>query len=911
MSSDDDDDNDVFSNTKKSKLGSRSMPTLVVARNRSVRTENTPVRSRSPPVSIDEADAVDDGGTGDNDRGVAHTGSRWRGDERRSVLATGIQQGASSIVVNGFKDYQREDGLDGPQGASGSNDQYNIDYMREYNRRLQLLSTNPDYRFANLVLGNTNGDVFFIIDEGAFRREIERAVARAREEARKALSRADTISELRKETKFRQDELKEVAARINMLNLRSNTWSEARDMFAAKLDVANGILAGNSKFGKAVTKNIVLEVQTSRGLDTLETRVFDLLTRIAWMKYGYEGVLKPAFANDVEQIFRSIAASYFNRVKTDLKDQMPQVADVALYIAALKALSSSRSLLNSVAKRISFPADSEYAKVPDMFEYDLSVLADMIIPDSEDGQVGGPVTFRNISLLFYAHINTMAKRAGLPDSDLIAKPIDSQGAEQPKATTTRKKKIFGKEVDVNVADETLARAAVGEAGVFTEQELLAYKRKLFQNTESAKTVSLIQKLLLSVFQNGFGLLFFVDLVKDSEIYDQIYTESRYPVESSQVVRSVFQRFRAAGSTDDSVTVAKIFDIAVFLLSSDQEKPSSVSTYIDMNFADDYQALVPDLLLAKNNVTEDWLRYEKNLRDSVVKRTVLPEIAKILATIDESIVIKADPNNNNDKQDKPIVFSEADQKAIFDYNKLDATSTLREKKAASDAVLSIYDNRIPHTAAFSSKKTLDGIKSTPSNWSFERLMADKAIDPVFPVPTDLQKTKEKLEKSIGQYKDRINEVLTKTPDQVNKEIYDNLGFSTATSRQWASLPTNSGILTLSPRFIAALSKATSLVRREVPSLAQLSDEDLQRNPRTEEAFASLVAHKILLINATNPGQYQRDATIRDLKILIGDDIYALRSVRFGDRSDNCGSRTRQLGAPQAARSLKRDYAEFFK
>jgi len=68
-----------------------------------------------------------------------------------------------------------------------------------------------------------------------------------------------------------------------------------------------------------------------------------------------------------------------------------------------------------------------------------------------------------------------------------------------------------------------------------------------------------------------------------------------------------------------------------------------------------------------------------------------------------------------------------------------------------------------------------------------------------------------------------------------------------------------------------------VRRQCPNLAGLSDEALQRDPRTLTEFAQLVAHRILLVNAQNPGQYLRDATISDLKVMVVEDINDLRAV----------------------------------
>jgi len=921
---DDDNDNEYLNNAEKKLRIVGNAPTMVIKRARSIRTENTPTTTRqsgfahrsrqpSPPV-VDDHYA-----NGDIDAGsFEHAGTGRRNNDGRNLLSTGIKQDSTSIVVGGFDDYQREDGLKGEQGASGSSDQYNIDYMREYNRRLALLDENPDYQFAKLVLGFTNGDVFYILEEGAFRREIERSVARAREEARKAMSRADTISELRKEAKVRQDELKEVNARYTQLQLRSKIWQQARDAFFTKRTLAEKILSLNQTVDKAITIDIIKNMLEARGLKTLDQQTFDVMLRVAYMKYGFEGVFNRSFAIDVEQFFRLVSSEFLMDLASPLKDQMPQVSDVALYIATLKALSSSNELLVNAAKKIAFQPESVYAKSPVLFAFDMQTLAEMLIHDSEKSQVIGTVSFSSISLLFYAHLNEIVTKLGLPNEEKIAKPTEvalgaNDLADKQKASSTRRKKIFGKDVDINVDDSTLAKAAVGEKTAFTEEELLAYRKKLFVNNEAKKTVSLIQKILLPLFQNGFGSLFFVNIESNSLLYNQIYGESRYPVESPQLVRTVFQPFHTVKNAEAGVSVAEIFDISLFLLGFNQSEAVRIEFYDKKQVAATYDRALINYFIEKNSSTDDWLRYEKNLRNLVVKRTVLPEIGRLLSVLDDDVIIEDTvTNNNNDVLNLPVIFTESEKKTIFDYLKLDASSSVKEQTDASDAVLAIYDNRIPYARGLADKTTLNGIKQTPSNWSFNNLVQQKAKDPAFPVPDELQKTKDALEKAIDLFKKRIAEILSKTPDEINKEIEKNLGFANSSSRQWASLPTNSGILTLSARFMSALADATRLVREEVPNLAGMDEEDLQYNIYTKTPFARLVAHKILQINATNPGQYQRDKTTVDLKIMIADDINALRSIRMSGTCSNFGRQlTHMSNAPNASRLLKRDFAEFFK
>ena len=841
--------------------------------------------------------------------GDAHgDGDRRRSDTGHDLLATGIRLDEPTIQDNRFTEYQREDGLSGPaQGQKGSKDSFNLDYWAEYNRRIHMLEQNPDMAFGFGVLGFLNGDVFEILDEGQFKRGIERDVARAKEEARKQLSRAETLNELRRETAERDKQLKLTTAEIKMLQDKSKQWQDARSRFLNDLREAEKLLVKNDFLSAAPSAAEARKMLIDRDLQNSSQRLFDLMARVAWMRYGNRGVLNRGFASDTEQFFRRvITVEIDSGAISSAKELMPQLADTALYLATLKALSNSRGLLSEIVKNIAFPPGSAYAAKPELFAGDAAALATMVMPDAAIvGQAVGPATFKQISLLLYSHINNMISQIGFPETDKIAKP--TQIADRLTSTNTgrRAKKIYGAEVDVNVDDELLGRAALGEKKVFTEQELLAYKQTMFTNNEWIKTITAVQRILQPLYTEGFGKLFFVDVPKDTEVDDRLYNESRYPIEEQQSVRTVFEQYRTNLNAMQT-SVAEIFAVAFFIVVSSHNNVAYNSAFYDDKLYAyfDFDALF-DRLYSYNNVANDWLRYERNLRDSVVKRVLTTPIAKILWLMHDELSLA---------DDSPIVFSESDRRTLDEYLKLGADASINDRRNLRIDVLDIFDNRVPFRKELASKTSLQSIYTSPSNRSFKEIVDKYSTDPVFPVPRELERLKNELTQSLEIYRKKVNDALTKTPQQVNQEIVDNL---TATefsvSRQWASQPFNSGFMKLSWRFMSCLKDATGLVRRECPNLAWISDEDLQRNPLTMTDFAHLVANKILIVNATNPGEYLRDKTIPDLNILVRNNIEALRRV---PSRPHCSSGFGTLTfLPISAASvrvvpLKRNFSQYF-
>lgn len=883
------------------------METLVVKRPRTLRTENTPIartRIPSPPITDNDDDDDNEQVLAAAAATAARARDRWSRASSRDLLSAGVRSGEPAFTVEGFDEYQREDGLKNPpQGRAGGNDAFNLDYMREYQRRLNLIEKDPNTRFVNLVRGFLNGGVFEVIDEDAFRQGIERDIARAKEEARKDLTRAEQLNTLRREITDREKEQKRIEGEIKLLEQRSKLWQDAREAYVTGQQTATDLLKDNDKLVDPLSVDVVRSVMTVRNIKSSGQQLFDLMARVAFMKYGARGVLNRGFASDIEQFFRFAVAEAIdvgNFLK--IKDNMPQIADVALYLAALKALTNSRGLLSDVAKTVRFSAGSAYSSNPELFATDVAVLSNMITPDVNDGQAKGPVTFKEITLLLHAHLNAMVEKSGLPPDQKIAKPVLTE--QKRTASNKQKRTIFGKEVDVNVDDSTLQRAALGETNVFTEEELAAYQKKTFTNSEWIKTISVVQQLLMPLFLEGFGKLFFVDLAAHPWEDTSVYAESRYPADKQDLVRPVFANYRTSASQQE-FSVGEIFKVAsVILKTSDLALAYNASYYDDSAFASVSVLDYFRLLFERNNVASDWLRYELNLRNYIVKNYVLFAAAKLLGLMNNNISFKDGAVN------RPVIFSEADVTIISEYLKLPVDASAKEIEISSNAVLEIFDKHVPVVTDQIGRNHLRGIYTTPSNRSFRAILNQQTGDPVFPVPDDLAETNDDLLNSIKKFRQKLNDNLSKTPEQIQQEIVDNLGGSlSSVNRRWASMPFNSGIVTLSSRFMACLGDATNIVRRNCPNLDSLSDEQLQRHPQTEVDFAHLVANKILIVNATNPGQYLRDNTIPDVKVLVRDNVNALRNVNLSSRCSS--SFGRPTGTVSNVLPMKRAFRNYFR
>lgn len=797
------------------------MPPLVIKRPRHIRTENTPVaaddysqpRVASPPIRADAA-----------------------------YLSTGIRAGQASIQVDAFDHYQREDGLKGEVGKADSTDAFNLTYMREYARRIELLEKDPDNHFANLVRGFLGGDVFEIIERDAFERQISQSISRAKEEARKALSRGDSIDQLRKEIAEREKQNAQIDGKINAVEERQRSWTVARRELDLEKQKANNLLKNNADLSAQTSEASVKQILKLR-INKDPEILFDVMGRVAFIKYGQAGLLNEGFATDVESAFRSVAGKRFGSVEA-LKNAAPQVYELSLYAAVLKGLVNSRGLLSAVSSRIKFNAGSEYEKSSELFATDVTALCSMIIRDTDSAsQSLNKVLFEQITLVFYAHLNKMASRYGLPEDQRVSKPLSQLPLEKKRGSA--KKTILGVPVDVDVDDSELQRAAVGEKTSFTEKELAEYRKQLFDNAEAGKTRSIVALFLRPLFVKGFSALFFVEGQSEA-VKDRLYRESRYPFDEPLLARTVFSRADLSETEEQSTTVAAIFSLATLLLEQTKPNPATGASINEVKSA------IFKELYDKNSATSDWLRYENNLRNSVVRRTILPAVARLLLAANENLKLL----------DQKIVFTKEEVRALEDLVSLPGDATTERRNAVENVALEVYDRRLPSDGADPDK--LEGVLRTASNRSFENLINSAGERP-FKVDASLTETKKKVENGLELYKTKLDKILSQTPKEVEADILENFKEVAGVTRRQASLPENSGIIVLSSRFKSALGDATNVVRNSCPNLVELSDEMLQRHEKTCVSFAKLVASKILIVTVLNPPNWMRDKMRTDIKV----------------------------------------------
>jgi len=879
------------------RFNNASAAPIVVKRKRVLLTENTPLDAVAAYEQSHSASTS-------SSRATQRITGAYDHDDEEEFLSSGIREGQATIRDERFEDYQREDGRKGEVGGVGSADTYNIEYMGEYARRLEVLQQHPDFAFAFLVLGFLNGDVFEILDKDVFQREVERDVARAREEVRKQLTRAESVEAQRKSIAELEKQLKITNTDIELFEKRENTWDSARKKYLDAKTSVDQLLALNERFSTRanVTNEDYEAVAAARKLPKEDLKLFDVLARVAFMKYGPSGLLKQGFAADIETSFRSYCIANYIPEKLDARfgnnvgqNMQPLVVEIPLYLAALKALVNTREILLEIARTLVFDK-SDYKDNPSLFADDVYALAQLVIPDYEEGQVAGPATFKRISLLFWAHINQMIRRSGRAEDDLVLKPSefveDAGGVAVVAPRGTRQKKILGNVVDVNVEDERLQSAAIGDKTVFTAEELAVYKKQKFKNAEPEKTMRGVARLLRPLFIASFGRLFFIDGSVD------LYEESRYPVERPQSVRNVYRNVDVTNYVHGS-SVASLFSYALILLEmsardfyykkADNRLPDDTIT---SERAEQTAKEFKEKLIEENDVGDGWRRYERHLRDMLVRRRMLLFVAQLLDLMSGRV-----ENSDN----VGIQLSDAEFASLRAYL-LDP-----EKSPAWAAIIDIYDTSIPRVQRAPPEYVLQQSVLTESSFEFNQLLEKykKIEDPYNKRLMEVEKNT--IETRLKEFRDRLHTVLTRSQEDERREIEKNLGIADV-SRRWASMPFNSGILVLSNRFRSCLREATKLVHQHVPNLRNWTSEQLQRTEATQVDFAKLVATKILIVNATNPGQYLRDNTIPDLRVQLRDCVDSLRSIG-GRRGAICSGFGTAVASSRPVVPL-RNYGHYF-
>jgi len=886
---DDDDSDGETEHATSTHYADPSAPTLFVKRPRFIRTENS----------------------------TPHTTSSLQ-TEQQQFDDIGVLLDEPVVRVADFPDYQREDGVPtapgrGPGRADGG-DQYNLAYMNEFRRRMHELSQNPSFVFVNTVKGLLNDNVFEVIDKDAFTRDVEAQVARANEEVRKQLTRAESVESLRKVVADLRKQRDEGAGRLREFDERAHRWDEALRRYKARFAQAALTLRSNNLIDASVSPLVSADdaraVMQNRGLTTSAEWFFDLMARVAYMRYGARGLLQRGFASDIERFFQSFFADLAADERSKLADYRPQVSDVALYLVVARALAESRGVLDRVAARLSFAAKSTYAGNTALFADDVAALTAMIFPAVGKGQVRAPALFDGVSILVYKKLNTMIERSTAPGDvpNVIAKPATQDGARLAKTRGGGgARKILDNQLEVDVDDERLERYANGDPKVFTAAELLKHQTTLYVNTDAAKTRATIVRLLMPLHREGFGELFFTNAASMSADVERLLEESRFPAEARYLVGTPLQAFVDV-SERDAASIDRVFRVALsaMALSARGEtfERATFGTVLRSPFSEGAQF---ERLLALNNITADWRRYEVALRDTVARRTVLAPVAELLlASVGSTRLI---PPGGGGASTITVTLSDAELAALRDVGKLKASEV---NAGVETAALRVWDTAFP-PATPPGNALLDGVLSTPSNKAFDA--AVRALDGTpFDVPRELAERQRVVEERLEQFDRRLHEALTRTPEDERRDILANLQPYGGVTRGWASQAFNSGLLPLSARFLACLRRATRNVRKYCPNLAGLSDEQLQFDERTLPDFAQLVADRVLLVNAKNPGEYLRDHTIADLKLMIVEDITNLREIDVGNACAVGGGNGyigQALTRPGAAVAPRREYGGYFR
>lgn len=406
-----------------------------------------------------------------------------------TMLASGAPMFDPVVEIDDLREqrrnqgYQAEDGTNVMRGA-GDDDLYNEEWLTRYLASEKMLSQNPFYRFAMMVASQTGRSSEEMLDQSQIQRE---TVARAQ-------AASVRLAELKKQQLERD-------TTPNAIEFQQKQYEKARDEARALRTSLQELQTAAACFTDRVNApNVQEKAEAIRKTPfpadgdpgAIMTALFDHITRTSIISNG------PLGYQSTHQRLRDVLITAFNLFVVEvpnipdieqLKAGMPRTSNMALNLAVLRYSASRDDLLRHITlpETRFFPSDSVYGKEPFLYGDDLVTLSKLLF--ERDAASG--LLFREISFLFYAHLNRMRKNAGYPDEFAILRPKEPEPETRRRGAT---RVINGRSIVFDIGDDELIDM-VDSPQLYPKDRLAEAQNRRFENASVTETVVLIDRLL--------------------------------------------------------------------------------------------------------------------------------------------------------------------------------------------------------------------------------------------------------------------------------------------------------------------------------------------------------------------------------------------------------------------------------
>jgi hypothetical protein len=364
--------------------------------------------------------------------------------------------------------YMAEDGTTKLRGSSKDTDAlYGEAWVADFVARHTQLDASPHMNFVRILTGMSNSARQTFIDESL----VNRATA----------ARIEAAQRLVKDLIARQTERDTTGSSISEQALLLTAANES--LRALQLQLM-AIQFAQKEFIDLVDSESTKEMATQI-LNPPAELFPQLVYRLVAL--GWPDWLKEA----PERLIQVITAAINNAGAVE-NPAMPLIGRVVFFVKALEASADKVSIKTAMLenKLVNFRPGCEYNTDPYLYYRDLALLSPLFAPGTNSITL-----FSEISLVLYAHLNKMRRRAGLEDDMELDRPLRKK-AQAAARGQPRTRNIDGEDVVFDLGDDALEYMADDEnIGLYTKEQLAAARSKLATNTDPKRTLVLVEALL--------------------------------------------------------------------------------------------------------------------------------------------------------------------------------------------------------------------------------------------------------------------------------------------------------------------------------------------------------------------------------------------------------------------------------
>lgn len=808
----------------------------------------------------------------------------------KSVLPAASVLNQESIVVldsvkkklEKFQGVHREDGFD-----PDDNSYFGKKWTNEQQVRQHLISAHPEYQFIILVSGASNRNLSTFYQKEALDQHSKRLLQRAatadaiRSEAFRSVSEAQKSIENLESAQVRTDaDLRSLRSAISDLNVVVNDDGEV---------VAPAV--------RQVTEQSALRPDGVYENATNGSSADQVLSTAARCKYPAEGLDSKQFVGEFLAWLSTYAVrpTIFRPESPEAaraRDNNPTYITVAALVSFLYSLSHNPANLKYAVQRMQdaqlFHDNSTYAQSHDLFAHDVLRLVSAMTENSDD-DAKFHVSWEYVSVNVYLALKCIEERWYPVENVLPESQVCDEGRlslQRPESgRTTRSGLGNGSR---RIQDEEL----YGYGDDEDDAELNKVRRKRRRVPNSSDYRRFIIQVFMPLFEHGFSALFY-DMEKmkravcdsDVRINDVLLCkeDSEKALTKLLMVQSTTNAQRTSARVDyffggvnkrdldimpdvarqgvKETPFEEFFSALSFIYVSAINAPTAAHA-IDNNQIiqqqeaiqeeETMQSLRAGMLCGRDSLKNHYkLRelaayqlsgatdlYAQFVRQARASRRIL---GSLQSTISGRIIAQELDGTSYDTE-----LTDAEEQALVSED--DALVNESSRKRALRKII----QKMAGSITFFNNKLTNLIES------LQRVLGDareKSLARAEQISAAQNGLREQLLRSLSAQGAQGEELREAQIGRLIDRLKRLISRTHIDSVEWATNPQNTGVVDLSPQYIAAVEMAYVFVQRTAPNLANCTLDDLKLRPSLRVVFAEVVAQMLASTESRHPRSLQ--------------------------------------------------------